>query len=56
MAAKLARLVYRMLPYDMKYLDLGAKFYDAQQGDREVRQLKWRASKLGFQVLEIPAA
>jgi transposase len=56
MAAKLARLVYRMLRYDMKYVDQGAKFYDAQQRDRQIRQLKWRAAKLGFRVLEGPAA
>lgn len=56
MAAKLARLVYRMLRYDMKYFDLGAKFYADQQRDHQIRQLKWRAAKLGFQVLEVPAA
>lgn len=56
MAAKLARLVYRMLRYDMKYIDQGAKFYDTQQRDRQIRQLKWRAAKLGFRVLEVPAA
>jgi hypothetical protein len=56
MAAKLARLAYRMLRYDMKYVNLGAKFYDAQQRDRQITQLKWRAAKLGFRVLEVPAA
>ena len=30
MAAKLARLVYRMLRYGMKYVDQGAEFYEAQ--------------------------
>ncbi len=30
MAAKLARLLYRMLRYGMKYVDQGAKFYEAQ--------------------------
>jgi hypothetical protein len=29
MAAKLARLVYRMLRYGMKYVDQGAKLYEA---------------------------
>jgi hypothetical protein len=28
MAAKLARLVYRMLRYGMKYVDQGAAFYE----------------------------
>jgi hypothetical protein len=31
MAAKLARLVYRMLRYGMKYVDQGAAFYELQQ-------------------------
>jgi uncharacterized membrane protein len=30
MAAKLARLVYRMLRYEMKYVDKGAATYQAQ--------------------------
>jgi len=30
MAAKLARLIYRMLRYGMKYVDQGAEFYEAQ--------------------------
>jgi len=30
MAAKLARLVYRMLRCEMQFVDRGAKFYEAQ--------------------------
>src|SRR5882724_478836 len=30
MAAKLARLIYRMMRYGMKYVDQGARFYEAQ--------------------------
>jgi hypothetical protein len=56
MAAKLARLVYRMLRYGMKYVDQGAKFYDAQHRDLQIRQLKLRAAKLGFRVIEAHAA
>jgi len=56
MAAKLARLVYRMLRYGMKYVDQGVKFYEAQHRQLQIRQLKWRAAKLGFQVVEAPAA
>src|SRR5205823_13784346 len=40
MAAKLARLVYRMLRYGMKYVDQGAQFYDAQHRKLQVTQLK----------------
>jgi transposase len=55
MAAKLARLVYRMLRYGMKYVDQGAKFYEAQHRNLQVKQLKWKAAKLGYQLLEVPA-
>jgi len=56
MAAKLARLVYRMLRYGMKYVDQGAKFYETQHRILQVKQLKWKAAKLGFQVVQVPAA
>jgi transposase len=56
MAAKLARLVYRMLRYGMKYVDQGAEFYEAQHRQLQIKQLKWKAAKLGFQVVEAPAA
>jgi hypothetical protein len=56
MAAKLARLVYRMLRYGMKYLDQGAVFYELQHRQLKVKQLKWKAASLGYQVIPIPAA
>jgi transposase len=56
MAAKLARLVYRMLRYGMKYVDQGAQFYEAQHRKLQIAQLKWKAAKLGFRVVETPAA
>lgn len=49
MAAKLARLVYRMLRYSMKYADKGATFYQPQYRQLQIKQLKWRAA-LGHQV------
>ena len=52
MAAKLARLVYRMLRYGMKYVDQGANIYEAQHRQRQIGQLKWNAAKLGFRVVE----
>ena len=55
MAAKLARLVYRMLRYGMKYVDQGAKFCEAQHRERQITQLKWKAAKLGFHVVEAAA-
>ena len=56
MAAKLARLIYRMLRYGMKYLDQGAKFYEAQHRTRQIKQLKWKAAQLGFNLVQAPAA
>lgn len=55
MAAKLARLVYRILRYGMKYVDQGAKFYEAQHRNLQVKQLKWKAAKLGYQIIQAPA-
>jgi transposase len=56
MAAKLARLVYRMLRYGMKYVDQGAAVYDAQRRHAQIKQLNWKAAKLGCQVVRLPAA
>ena len=56
MAAKLARLVYRMLRYGMKYVDQGAALYEAQQRNRQIRYLKHKAAQLGLRILEAPAA
>lgn len=56
MAAKLARLVYRMLRYGMNYVDQGMEFYQAQHRKLQIRSLKWKAAQLGFQIVEVPAA
>ena len=41
MAAKLARLVYRILRHGMKYVDQGAAFYDAQHRQLQIKHLIW---------------
>jgi len=56
MAAKLARVIYRMLRHGMKYVDQGAAFYEAQHRQVQIKQLKWKAAKLGFQIVQAPAA
>jgi transposase len=56
MAAKLARLVYRMLRYGMTFVDRGAEFYDAQHRKLQITYLKRKAAHLGFQIIEAPAA
>ena len=55
MAAKLARLLYGMLRYGMKYLDRGAQFYDAQHRNLQIKHLKSKAAKMGFRVVEATA-
>jgi transposase len=56
MAAKLARLVYRMLRYGMKYVDQGAAVYELKHRELQVHQLKWKAAQLGYKVTLLAAA
>jgi transposase len=56
MAAKLARLVYRILRYGMKYVDQGAAVYELKHRELQVHQLKWKAAQLGYKVTLLPAA
>jgi transposase len=56
MAAKLARLVYRVLRYGMQFVDKGAEFYDAQHRNLQINYLKRKAANLGLKVIEAPAA
>ena len=50
MAAKLARLVYRMLRYGMKYVDQGAAVYDLRHRELQIKRLKAKAEKLGYRI------
>jgi transposase len=56
MAAKLARLVYCMLRYGMKYVDKGAAFYDAEHRRQQIKYLKRKSASLGYEVTPVPAA
>jgi len=56
MAAKLARLVYRMPRFGMQYIDQGAEFYQDQHRKLQIKSLKWKAAQLGFQIIETLAA
>lgn len=56
MAAKLARLVYRMLCYGMQYVDQGAGFYEEQHRKLQIKSLKWKAARLGFEIIQTRAA
>jgi len=55
MAAKLARLIYRMLRYGTKYVDHGSRHYELQQRTREIRRLKLKAATLGFHLVQSTA-
>jgi hypothetical protein len=52
MAAKLARLTYRMLRSGMKYVNQGAEFYEAQHRKQQVIHLKRKAAQLGLEILK----
>jgi hypothetical protein len=56
MAAKLARLIYRMLRYGTKYVDQGSRYYELEQRTRDIRRLKLKAATLGFQLVQSTAA
>ena len=56
MAAKLARLLYRMLRYGMKYVDQGADLYESQHRKQQVIHLKRKAAQLGLEIIEVAAA
>src|SRR6266849_5394579 len=56
MAAKLARLVYRMMRYGMRFVDRGAEFYEAQHRRRQIDSLKRKAANLGLKIIAAPAA
>jgi hypothetical protein len=49
-AHKLARVVYRMLSKREEYLPLGAEEYEQEFKERQIQQLKRRASQLGYQL------
>jgi transposase len=51
MAAKLARLVYRLLKYGEAYVDKGREFYEHKYREQQVRMLSKRAAALGMQVV-----
>jgi transposase len=55
MAAKLARLVYRMLRFGMKFVDKGAEIYETQHRQRQIHSLNRKAAQMGFQLVEVAA-
>jgi transposase len=54
MAAKLARLIYRMLKHGQEYVDKGAEHYEKKYQEDQVRLLKKKAAKHGFKLVPLP--
>ena len=51
-AYKIARTVYYMLKHRVQYQDIGAAAYEKKQQERELAQLKRKAAKLGFTLVQ----
>jgi transposase len=52
MAAKLARIVYRLLKYGQPYIDKGNDFYDHKYRQQQFQSLAKKAASLGFQLIQ----
>ena len=47
-ARRLAILIYRLLRYGQKYVDIGEKLYEERFHERRLRSLRASAKNLGF--------
>ena len=54
-AHKIARIVYAMLKHKQAYIDPGVEAYEQQQKDKQLKHLKKKAQKLGFELVETSA-
>jgi len=52
-ARKLAILVYRMLKGELNYADPGEQTYDAHYRERSLRNIRKRAQRLGFELVNL---
>ena len=50
-AHKVARIFYSMLKHGKAYVDDGQDYYDKQYHERIVKNLKKRASEMGFELM-----
>ena len=51
MAAKLARLIYRMLKYGEEFVDKGVEHYEQARCQRKIKALAKQAAQQGFQLV-----
>lgn len=54
-AHKIARIVYSMLKYKQPYVDPGVEAYEQQQKEKQLKHLKKKAQRLGFELVELSA-
>jgi transposase len=54
MAAKLARLVYRMLKYGQEYVDKGTALYEEKDRQQQIHHLGKKAAQHGFALVPVP--
>lgn len=52
MAAKLARILYRMLKYGEAYADKGQEYYEEKYRQQQLRMLAKKAAELGVQIVQ----
>lgn len=53
MAAKLARLIYRMLRYGQEYVDRGTAHYEERHRQQQIQFLSKKAAQHGFALVEV---
>lgn len=53
MAAKLARLIYRMLKYGQAYVDQGAAFYEERFRQQRLQQITKQAARQGYALVPL---
>jgi len=49
-AHKLSRIFYSMLKYGKEYVDLGQVYYEEKYKERVLKNLKYKAKKLGYEL------
>ena len=52
MAARLARIIYRMLKYGESYVDQGQEFYEQRFREQQLRMLTRKATEFGLQLVK----
>ncbi len=54
-AHKIAKIIYQMLKYRVRYKEIGQDYYEKQYHDRLVKSLTRRAEELGFNLIPVGA-